>query len=93
MTTLNSKPAQRDRKVEIQRETERDTVETRQVGWQHWRVKPETRLLRRGNQIFKAMDVDVNRRKGNLVKHFNIFMPVRFFFYIVFLGIHIVNFS
>lgn len=78
MTTLNSKPAQRDRKVEIPQETEIDTVETGQVGWQHWRIKPETRLLRRGNQVFKAMDLDVNWRKGNSVKHFNILMPVRF---------------
>lgn len=92
MTTLNSKPAQRDRKVEIQQETERNTVETGQVEWQHWRVKPETRLLRRGNQIFKALDVDINRRKGNSVTHFNIFMPVSFF-YIECLGILIINFN
>jgi len=39
MTTLNNKPTQRDRKMEIQQETERGTVETGQVGRQQWRFK------------------------------------------------------
>lgn len=49
MTTLsNNEPTQKERKMEIQRETERDTVETGQVGRQQWRFKPETSTVKKG---------------------------------------------
>ncbi len=49
MTTLSSnEPTQKERKMEIQRETERDTVETGQVGRQQWRFKPETSTVKKG---------------------------------------------
>lgn len=63
LTTLsNNEPTRRDRKMEIPRKTERDTVETGQVGWLEDQRRRH-RLRRRGSQTVEAAHMETNWRR------------------------------